>query len=376
VEVAGLGRDERWPAYRNVCRQLALAESYRTQRATLVTWWRGTRVQGTWAHIQNAKVGLIDVLDTDQVVGYSARVRSLVERYLEEGDPERIAVNALFERLDRHSSQVIALTGSVDRLSMVRGKLTFTGSLESSEAKEPARPDIGLRDRAALAAALQAAYERTAAEYQRLRRFESLVIGSAVAVLVLVGILALVGWREPSVVPLCFPDPGEQVAEPEGQSDRRGTVCATQDAPPPVASDTSANGTQSEQQPEPSAGDVPTVALFGLIGASLTSVSFVVRKAPRTSVPIGTSRIFQVVLKAATGMLTAVVGLLFLRAGVVPGFTRIDTRSQILVYAVIFGAAQHLVTTFIDRRSNELVEAVTSIETEETPRVSASPPGR
>jgi hypothetical protein len=143
-----------------------------------------------------------------------------------------------------------------------------------------------------------------------------------------------------------------------------------------VASDTSANGTQSEQQPEPSAGDVPTVALFGLIGASLTSVSFVVRKAPRTAVPIGTSRIFQVVLKAATGMLTAVVGLLFLRAGVVPGFTRIDTRSQILVYAVIFGAAQHLVTTFIDRRSNELVEAVTSIETEETPGVSASPPGR
>lgn len=75
-------------------------------------------------------------------------------------------------------------------------------------------------------------------------------------------------------------------------------------------------------------------------------------------------------------MLTAVVGLLFLRAGVVPGFTRIDTRSQILVYAVVFGAAQHLVTTFIDRRCNELVEAVTSIDAEGTPGVGTSPPGR
>jgi hypothetical protein len=58
-------------------------------------------------------------------------------------------------------------------------------------------------------------------------------------------------------------------------------------------------------------------------------------------------------------MLTAVLGLLFLRAGVVPGFTRIDTRSQILVYAVVFGAAQHLVTRLIDARSDVLVSAVT-----------------
>ena len=116
---------------------------------------------------------------------------------------------------------------------------------------------------------------------------------------------------------------------------------------------------------EPSAGDVGTVVLFGLLGASITSISLVVRRAPPSSVPMASIRVSQAVLKAATGMMTAVLGLLFLRAGVIPGFTQVDTRSQILVYAVVFGAAQQLVTRFIDSRSNELLAAVTSTDEDE-----------
>ena len=73
---------------------------------------------------------------------------------------------------------------------------------------------------------------------------------------------------------------------------------------------------------------------------------------------------FQALLKAATGMLTAILGLLFLRAGIVPGFTQVDTQSQILVYAVVFGASQELITRFVDQRSNDLLAAVTSTEAE------------
>jgi membrane protein implicated in regulation of membrane protease activity len=77
---------------------------------------------------------------------------------------------------------------------------------------------------------------------------------------------------------------------------------------------------------------------------------------------MATTRWFQALLKAATGMLTAILGLLFLRAGVVPGFTQIDTQSQILVYAIVFGASQELITRFVDRRSNDLLAAVTVSE--------------
>ena len=61
-------------------------------------------------------------------------------------------------------------------------------------------------------------------------------------------------------------------------------------------------------------------------------------------------------------MLTAILGLLFLRAGIVPGFTQVDTQSQILVYAIVFGASQELITRFVDQRSNDLLAAVTSSE--------------
>jgi hypothetical protein len=48
------------------------------------------------------------------------------------------------------------------------------------------------------------------------------------------------------------------------------------------------------------------------------------------------------------------LGLLFLRAGVVPGFTALDTQAEILVYAVVFGVAQDLFTRLVDTRANDL----------------------
>jgi hypothetical protein len=56
----------------------------------------------------------------------------------------------------------------------------------------------------------------------------------------------------------------------------------------------------------------------------------------------------------------------------VPGFTRIDTRSQILVYAVVFGAAQQLVTRLIDARSDSLLD---SVKTNASPVVSGDETG-
>jgi hypothetical protein len=62
-------------------------------------------------------------------------------------------------------------------------------------------------------------------------------------------------------------------------------------------------------------------------------------------------------------MLVAVLGVLFLRAGVVvPGFARVDTQPQILVYAVVFGGSQELLTRLIDKRSNDLLEAATDTQ--------------
>jgi hypothetical protein len=212
-----------------------------------------------------------------------------------------------------------------------------------------------------------------------------MLIGGATVLLTLVGALTLIGWLEPDVIPLCFPDPdaptdvtatgtdADAVSADETVEVEETVVCPSSDSPTVATVDESTRDGVATRSAAPKASDrasgadVATVVLFGLIGAALTSISFLIRRAPPTSVPVSSIRVFQAVLKAATGMLTAVLGLLFLRAGVVPGFTRIDTRSQMLVYAVVFGAAQHLVTRLIDARSDHLVSAVTVTTTDEPP---------
>lgn len=392
----GCTQDEPWcDRYRHVLLQLRIAESYLDRRGTPWTWWRGIRVEGAWGHIHNATVALVQLASSTQLFALAPRLLGIVDGYLERDDPERRAVQSWFDELPRVTAPPLR-AGDGNSSRRDRGS---TGDAEPPAPDQPPAPptvdDVTDRARGALAAALQTAYAHIAAEYQRLRRFEWTIIGSTVLILGLVALLALLGWREPQVVPLCFPDPDEtttttagttlpatteEVAEGEAPASadltgaaqttttvgERPPVCPSRDRPAAAGTTGDAGagsgGSSSgatDESPS-SSGDVGTVLLFGLIGASLTSVPFVVRRAPPTSVPISGIRVAQAGLKAALGMLSAVVGLMFLRAGVVPGFTQVDTRSQILMYAILFGAAQQIVTRAIDSRSNTLIEAVTA----------------
>lgn len=287
-------------AHHAVIHQLEVARDYLDSKATIRRWWLGTRPQGAWGHVHNARVGLIELMDAAQLDAYTPRVLALSSKFLKEDDPERVALKGWYGQ-PNHAM------------------------------------DSGPGERMALAHALQSCYEREAAECARLRRFQISITISAVLILMLVGALAGLGAFNPEVLPLCFPDPDAPGAS--------GTaVCPS-----------GAHG-------DPAKADVAVVVLFGLIGAVLTGVRFVTKRAPASSIAMSTTRSFQGLFKAAVGTLTAVLGLLFLRAGVVPGFTQVDTQSQILAYAVVFGAAQEFITRLIDQRSNALLAGASSTE--------------
>src|SRR4051794_25843559 len=55
------------------------------------------------------------------------------------------------------------------------------------------------------------------------------------------------------------------------------------------------------------------------------------------------------VLKLPTGALTAILGLLLMRGGFVPGLGALDTPAQVIAWAIILGYAQQLFTRFVDR---------------------------
>ncbi|HEU4544505.1 MAG TPA: hypothetical protein VFR23_25480 [Jiangellaceae bacterium] len=299
-------------AFHQVNRQLAIAESYLKRPAAPWTWLRGTRLEGAWCHINSAKVALVQLLDHQQLRAHCPQILALADKYLKRGKPpkEEPALTAVKE---------------------------WYGGLDS----DPDGHAITTVRRHELANVLRESYVRVANEYHRLRRFQAAVIVTTLIVLLLVGTLVTVGLRTPQIIPLCFPDSTSPVVQASGAGT---TACPT------------------GPHGSPTSGDVGTVALFGLLGAALVGVRLVVRRAAPSTVPMATTRWFQALLKAATGMLTAILGLLFLRGGIVPGFTQVDTQSQILVYAIVFGASQELITRFVDQRSNDLLAAVTSSE--------------
>jgi hypothetical protein len=324
------------------------AEGYIADGSSPRKWFNGTRVEGTWGHIDASVVDMVRcVFSDEQILGMAPRLRATFARTLGPLRPERVAACAVLEQV--------------------------TGD-------PPA--EIAQRDREILAGAIQAANDSNAANYQRLRRFQSKLIGASGALFVLVVMLVALGWWRPHLVPLCFPDPDAPVEEQSSADTADAAVvqdnapveparviCPSTPLPPRADTGTFTDAALGDGDARADNADVLTVVLFGLVGASLTSVAFVIRPAPATALPASSIRLFQALVKAETGIIAAVLGLLFLRAGVVPGFTHVDTRSQILVYAVVFGASQQLITRLIDARSDTLLG---SVKTNASPAVTGS----
>jgi hypothetical protein len=298
--------------------------------ARLLAWARGTAEERVSLSCSAAQARLVLLWSDDQLSGALPRLLTTIRHYLPETDGERMAVDRRFPPVDPRLP--VGPTGTQDE------RTPFTRV-----------------DRELLSSALTNANLAAAAERDRFRRFRNVLLSASVVVLGLIGALCTLGALNPDALPLCFPDPN--VAEVEvdaaappvdagGQEDvvaAIGQVCPT--------------GHSS-----PTGGDVPLVVLLGLVGAALTGVRSVTRTAPPTLRPLGGVRILQALFKASIGMLGALLGLMFLRAGVVPGFTSLDTQSEILVYAIVFGAAQDLFTRLVDSRANDLSQASTPAE--------------
>jgi hypothetical protein len=112
----------------------------------------------------------------------------------------------------------------------------------------------------------------------------------------------------------------------------------------------------------PSSGDVVIVSGLGLLGGSLAA-AFAIRKVRGSATPYDVP-IALAVLKVPSGALTAVVGILLLGGGFVPGFSELDSQRQILAYALLFGYAQQLGTRFIDDRAKAIVNSLPSKDPE------------
>jgi hypothetical protein len=209
---------------------------------------------------------------------------------------------------------------------------------------------LGDCDRDKIVAASHAATSEVRRQVTRLRSFRSLLYAIAIGLAVGAILLAVMGLRGPERLPLCF-SPDDSI------------VCPTSTKTIPGANPNVPTGQPSAAKPETidaamrrAAGkwDITLVEGVGLLAAAVAAAASL-RGIRGTSAPFSVP-IALAVLKLPTGALTAVLGLLLMRGGFVPGLTALDTAGQIIAWAILLGYSQQLLTQFVDRHAQTVLD--------------------
>jgi hypothetical protein len=200
------------------------------------------------------------------------------------------------------------------------------------------------QDRDLIVAAQQAASAEARRQVRRLSSFTRVLYATAVVLTLGVLVFAAAGALAPRSVPVCF-------------SPVDGVVCPTSMTASPKADDTATQG-----QPEPitpavdqlmrdhaDAWDIALIEGVGLLAAAVAAAGSLSR-IRGTSTPF-TLPLALAVLKLPTGALTAILGLLLMRGGFIPGLGALDTPAQIIAWAIVLGYSQQLLTQFVDRQA-------------------------
>ncbi|MFI0405793.1 hypothetical protein [Actinomadura sp. 3N508] len=233
---------------------------------------------------------------------------------------------------------------------------------ELREAQEAGRPaSLTEGQLVTLVAAVDTAHQAGLREKLRAGSFARIVRWIAVflfCAVIGVGVLSAL-WR--TAVPLCFtpaPSPGA-----------RGdfsVVC-------PTGASASVPAGQLDARTRAAAGwgDYIVVMLIGLVAAGIAAAS-ALRKIRGTSTAFGIP-IALALLKLPTGALTAVLGLLLMRGGFVPGLSALDSPGQIIAWAVVLGYSQELFTKFVDRQGQAVLDGVRGPSPPSAPAPPAEP---
>jgi hypothetical protein len=190
--------------------------------------------------------------------------------------------------------------------------------------------EFTLSDREALVAALHAANSEARRQDARVRSFRNALLVAAGMLVAVAAGFAVVGAVNPDLVPMCFTFP-------------ESATCPTRTAVGGV--DPLARATSDV--------DIALVELLGVLGGAL-GAAVSLRALPGTSTPFSVPAALAA-LKLPTGALTAVLGLLLMRAGFIPGFGSLQHPEEILGWAAVFGVAQQLFTRLVDAQAQSVL---------------------
>jgi hypothetical protein len=287
-------------------------------------WWTAPLLDAAYRYLHAAQIQLVDLYDESEVESALPNVLAKIQQ-LSPDDPRRLRAEQL-------------------------GTMTH-----------------GRARRVVLRNSLDAAYGASDAWHRRQRSFRNIIVLATAGITVLLVLVGLLVFFNPSYMPFCFED--IQQAE--------GAPAVTQPAPAPSAPIEAVAAFKTTSCPTgetngrlPAPDDIVIVMLMGLLGGSLAaavSIRNVQGAATPYDIPVALAT-----LKVPSGALTAIAGLVAIRGNFVPGLSALDSQEQILAYALVLGYAQQLATGFLDRRAQSLAKEAPA----ESPVKPALEPGR
>lgn len=174
---------------------------------------------------------------------------------------------------------------------------------------------------------LASAYATSDAQHVRVRSFRNVLLGSTV----LLTALALVIGGVASIAPGAF-----AVCDTVGQT---------------------ATATCPTGKRHPTGGDVFVIEVLGMFAAAITG-AVAIRRLRGTSTPYAVP-LASLALKLPIGALSALGGLMLLRAGFGPAVDSLN-QAEVSGYALVFGASQQLFMQFVDKQAQTVLNATTT----------------
>lgn len=327
----------------DAAREAARAEPLNPKRSIPRVFRRGSLLERAMSNLDAAEAQLLNFAPPDYLLGQMPSLVRHVQSHLLAQDPRRIELERIALRL-----ATIAPTPA--------GSDAPAGDRPTAVPTSLAIREQTVREhRGAIVTAVRGASSAALREQVRLRSFRNVLVVTTVVMTVLAGTVAMVGFLDETLIPLCF--------EPENG----GTsivVCPTaESAPFPTdasdvlqAPDIDAVVATTAQE-----WDLFVVEFVGLAAAAVAA-TVAIRNIRGTSERFGIP-VALAVLKLPTGAMTAFLGLLLMRGRFVPGLSALDTSAQILAWALVFGYAQQLFTRFVDRQGQVVLDSVRAANT-------------
>jgi hypothetical protein len=300
----------------------------------------GARIERATSSLDAVEADILQIAPASFILGQMPTVLHNVRRHLRPTDPRRIEVERIAKSL-----------GLGDPTEPVAGKVGGEGgSPASGPSDASARCALVESERPRIVSAVRGAASAALREQNRIRSFRNVLVACTVGMAAVALGLGFLGVLKDTALPVCFaPEQAGQIKVvcPIQQSGPQ--LLPGQDGAPPGDIDDLVDKTVRP-------GDIFLVELIGMTAAAVSAAG-AVRNIRGSSEPYGVP-IALAVLKLPTGALTAMLGLLLMRGGFVPGLSALDTSAQILAWAILFGYAQQLFTRLVDQQAHTVLDGV------------------